>query len=85
MTVEQKDQFKKEFVNQHMLIVGVTQDEVLISDSWREDNPLSNDEYAELIQWGVESIADQLELTQTEAEKEISWLVMELGLEYNAQ
>ena len=83
MTVEQKKRFKEEFINQHMLIAGVTSEEVQISQNWKEDNPLSNKEYVELIEWSIEAMATQFELNQTEAEKEISWLVMELGIEYN--
>ena len=82
MTIEQKNKFKEEFVDQHKKLVGFTQG-VEVSENWKENYPLSNREYDALVEWGVENIISQFKINQRDAEKEISWLVMEIGLECN--
>jgi len=80
MTSQEKIEFQKSIDQTHLRLVGLSEEEVVNKPYWKSENPLSDSNYAELIDWGVSQLVSKYGLELTEAEKEISWLMMETSM-----
>jgi len=80
MTSQEKMEFQKSIDQTHLRLVGMSEKDIANKPYWKSENPLSDSNYAEMIDWGVSQLVDKYGLETTEAEKEISWLMMETGM-----
>ena len=80
MNIQEKTEFKNELNSTHAKLIGLSDEEANNNPLWKSENLLSKKNYDDLIRWGIEQLIEKYNLNQTEAEKEMSWHIIERGL-----
>ncbi len=64
----------------HLSYLGLDESEVAKKPFWHSIKPISQENYYEWIEYGVNVISSEMNINRKDAEKEMSWIENEYGI-----
>lgn len=68
-----RESVEVDLITKQLEYCGKSYDEVISNPSWKSENKISEDDYEDWLEWGVNHMMDSLGFDRRKAEMEMSW------------